>query len=262
MLKLGFIGTGTLTRAVVEGLLDVHGEQIEVFLSPRSEAISRELARSHANVARLESNQAVADAARTVFLGVRPQDMQQVLGALRFRREHKLVSFVAGADIRHIAALAEPCDDVVRVTPLPPIAIRRGPIVVFPNDASIIDLFRDLGTVIVAERAEHVAALGYGGGLMSSFFAMALAALRWLENEGVPRDMARDYLMSMYSALGDVGERTPGEELDRLPAEYETPGGINERCRAYLAERRWAEVYATGIDAMKEHLQQVAAKRG
>ena len=47
---LGFIGTGTLSAAVIDGLVHVHGQALSIHVSPRSEATSRALAERYANV--------------------------------------------------------------------------------------------------------------------------------------------------------------------------------------------------------------------
>lgn len=253
--RLGVIGTGTLSAAVIEGLLAVHGDRLEIMVSPRSEAVSRDLAERYPQVTRASSNQAVVDAADIVLLGVRPQHLDEVMARLRLRADQTVLSFVAGAGLARLAPLCAPATRVLRVTPLPPIARRQGPILVFPGDPETETLFAGLGTVIVPENADQIMALGYAGGLMASFFEMALAAIRWLEAEGVPRSMGRDYVMSMFAALGDTGLRTPADSLEGLPGEHATPGGINERCLNQLSEAGWFADYASGLEAMKTHLE-------
>lgn len=52
----GFIGTGTITEAVVTGLGKTHFQDTEIVVSPRSEAISARLAAENPNVSVAASN--------------------------------------------------------------------------------------------------------------------------------------------------------------------------------------------------------------
>ena len=260
-MRIGIVGTGTLAAAVVEGLVSVHGDRLRILVSPRSERTSTDLARRHGQVERAASNQQVLDACDTVILGIRPQHLESVTGALDFREGHRIVSFVAGASVERIAALCAPARSVVRVTPLPPIARRKGPIIVYPQDAEIEMLFAELGTIILPDTPEQIMALGYAGGLMASFFEMSLAAIDWLEEEGVPKGMGRDYVMAMFAALGETGLETELAALDDLPAEHATPGGINERCLDHLRDAGWFREYRDGLNAMKSHLEAIATRK-
>ena len=208
---------------------------------------------------RARSNQAVVDACDTIVIAVRPQQIDTVLPSLGLRSDQTVLSFVAGVDIARMERLSAPAARVIRVTPLPMIADRQGPLLVYPRADDVIALFDGLGTVIVPETQKQVMALGYAGGLMATFFEMTNAGIDWLEGETLPRETARDYLMSMYAALGATGRTTPVTHLPNLPAEFSTPGGINERCHAHLREVGWFDEFQTGLDAMKRHLEALQA---
>ena len=77
-MRIGFIGTGTISAAVVEGLQSLP-DAPEIVLSPRSEATSIALAAKFAKVSRAQSN---ADAAKAdiVFLGMRPAQPRESNG--------------------------------------------------------------------------------------------------------------------------------------------------------------------------------------
>ncbi len=261
-MRLGFIGTGTLAKAVIEGLIAVHGDRLEIVLSKRSESVARLLAERFPAVLRAKSNQQVVDEAEVVFVAVRPQDLSEALSGLLFRPNQTVVSFVAGARSDDVAQLVNPATRVLRVTPLPTVAQRRGPILVFPAAPDIEALFAELGTVIVPESQEQVMALGFAGGLMASFFQMANSGIHWLRDEGVPTEMGRDYLMSMYAALGTEGLNSPVTKLPDMPREFSTDGGINEACLCHLEAVGWFETFTTGLAVMKQHLEDLRTECG
>ena len=78
-MKLGFIGTGALTSAIVTGLKSDPDNSVSILLSPRNEDIAASLASRYRDVRVAPDNQAVLDACDTVMLAVRPQLAHDVL---------------------------------------------------------------------------------------------------------------------------------------------------------------------------------------
>jgi pyrroline-5-carboxylate reductase len=249
-LKLGFIGTGTISAAVIHGIGRAWGDGNEIVISPRSTQVSQALAERYSWVRRAESNQAVIDASDIVFLGVMPHQAAEVIGALRLREGQTLASFVAGLEVAALQKLSGPDVLVCRVTPLPPIAHLEGPVMLYPGLADVRQILAPLGVLIEPDSDEAMAALSTASGLMSSFFRMSQEAVGWLEARGLPRVQARDYVMAMFAALSKTALRHDPATLEALPREHETTGGINEACRAHLEEQGWFEAFARSMDAI------------
>src|SRR5438552_13200263 len=72
-MKLGFIGTGALTSAIVTGLKSDPAASVSILLSPRNEHIAATLASRYTDVRVATDNQAVLDHCDTIMLAVRPQ---------------------------------------------------------------------------------------------------------------------------------------------------------------------------------------------
>ena len=96
--RFGFIGTGTITEAIVTGMLAGEGPAPEIIVSPRSAATAARLAALSSTVLVARDNQHVVDAAEMVFLAVRPNVAEDVVRALRFRAGQRIVSLVATLD--------------------------------------------------------------------------------------------------------------------------------------------------------------------
>ena len=94
-MKLGFVGTGALSSAIVTGLKSLPGETTPVVVSPRNEEIAADLAARYPDVRIAADNQAVVDQCDTVMLAVRPQIAREVLKELRFQPDHHVVSLIA-----------------------------------------------------------------------------------------------------------------------------------------------------------------------
>jgi len=243
-MQIGFIGTGTIAAAMVEGLHTIGGAPATL-VSPRSEALSRALAERFPNVRRASSNAEVATA-DIVVLAMRPAQVQQALAGLTFGPHQTVVSLVAGLPLAEVQALA-PHSPVCRVVPLPGIARGEGPITVFPRLPDVVALLEPLGDLLVTTSE---AALNMGGisAFMSSYFELQAALIRTAEAAGVPEPEARTYVTSLLSMLATTARRTPPEEFGKLVIEHQTKGGLNERVRDTLLAAGWFVAPAKAFD--------------
>ena len=94
-MKIGFIGTGAITTAMVEGLCQADHLPADIVVSPRNMKKAEKLAARFDNVRIAGNNQVVADECDCVVLAVIPQIAQSVLGELHFRRKQKIISVTA-----------------------------------------------------------------------------------------------------------------------------------------------------------------------
>lgn len=237
MLRIGFIGVGTIASAFVTGLRRARHED-EIVLSPRSEANGRQLVERFKGIRPATSNAEVVAVADVVFLAMRPAQVEEALDGLRFREDQVLASFVTGLSVPDLAALA-PHSHVARVLPLPMIAEGRGPVICFPSNDVLLGLLRGLGDVIVPKSEAELRAMGAASGFMSTFFELQNALSGWLGERGVPPSEAHLYVASMLSGLAEVGRATPFDRRAALPAEFETKGGLNARTRGKLKTLGW-----------------------
>src|ERR1700744_858683 len=103
--RIGFIGTGTITEAIVTGLVAAPRELCEIWVSPRNQEIAARLSGRHALVHVGRDNQDVADRCDLLCLAVRPQIAEQVLSQLHLAPTHHILSFIATWNRERIAAL-------------------------------------------------------------------------------------------------------------------------------------------------------------
>ena len=128
MATLGFIGTGNMGGALARAACrSVPSDQ--VFLANRTVEKAKALAEELD--CRVADNEAVAQSADLIFLGVKPQYMQGLLediGPILEKRESRflLVSMAAGLTIPRIRELAGKDYPVIRIMPNTPSGIGEG----------------------------------------------------------------------------------------------------------------------------------------
>ncbi|KFC69382.1 pyrroline-5-carboxylate reductase [Bosea sp. LC85] len=247
-MKLGFIGTGALTSAIVTGLKSDPDNSMSVVLSPRNEDIAASLASRYRDVRVAPDNQAVLDACDTVMLAVRPQLAHDVLPELRFRRDHHVVSLIATLSRETIAALTAPAGQVTKALPMPMVAHRQGATIMCPPDPGMAALFGGLGKVIEVENSSEFDALSVATATFATHFTYLDTIHRWLEDHGVAKPQARDYVASLFKALAAAPETNPDADFMHLAEEYATRGGINEQVLRALTEHRVFDVFSGSLD--------------
>jgi pyrroline-5-carboxylate reductase len=247
-MRLGFIGTGNIAAAMVEGL---GGNAI---LSPRGAALAAELAGRFPAVIIAGSNQAVVDQSDLVVLSVRPQVVEDVVRALRFRPAQKVLSLVAATNIETIRDWVGMDLPVVRAIPLPFVADRRCVTPIYPPDPEVAELFDRLGQTVECRTQEEFDLLAVGSALMGSYFGLLDVAHGWLVERGMPEASARSYLAGLFENLGRVAESSPKDFAD-LRDEYSTKGGLNEQIFRVFLEEGGAETLRTALGQVLQRVR-------
>lgn len=251
MLRLGFIGTGTLVESVIGSLQKHRGDQYWFFVSPRSETRSRSLAAEYSNVQRMRSNAEIVEQSDIVFLGMRPQQLDAAVAGLRFRSAQIIVSTLANTPHSLLLSRVAPATRVCRVIPTAAVKYCKGPVTVYPRDAVVEDIFRDLGELIVVDLESDLAAVSQASALMSSHFQLQNTVVKWLLSRDVAPPTATAYVRSMFRGFAEITlAGSPGSE-PMTPEEYETRGGLNECARRFLGEAGWFDQVTRALNAIE-----------
>jgi pyrroline-5-carboxylate reductase len=253
-MKLGFIGTGALTAAIVTGLKSAGDNDVPVLLSPRNEDIATGLASRYREVRIAADNQAVLDESDTVMLAVRPQIAREVLAKLRFRRSHHVVSLIATLSPADVAALTAPAEQVTKALPMPMIAHRQGATIIHPPEPGMAAFFGRLGKVIEVETPGEFDALSVATATYASYFKYLDTIDRWLKDHGVADAKAHDYVATIFQALGNAPQTMPGADFMHLAQDYATRGGINEQILRELTAGKVFDAIAESLDGVHRRI--------
>lgn len=254
-MKLGFIGTGNIASAVIEGFCTAGIEDLAIYVSPRNETQSKLLADKYACVTRMESNQAVADHADIVFIAVRPPIAEAVVRALQFREDHTVVSFVAFLKQAVLTSSIAPARVACRAIPLPAVALHQCPIPVYPPTPAITQLFSHIGQPLEVNDEQQLVALWTLTGLISPFYDMLQSLSSWTTDKGVPAATANAYIANMYQALAYMAQQAHPIDFQELSRHAATPKGMNEQAGKEIRE---SGAHAQYVQAANRLLQRFA----
>lgn len=254
LMKLGFVGTGALTAAIVAGLKSVADNAVSVLLSPRNEEIAAGLASRFKDVRVAPDNQAVLDGSDTVMLAVRPQVAHEVIPSLRFRADHHVVSLIATLSLGDIATLVAPAHRLTKALPMPMIALRQGATILYPPDRDMAAFFGNLGKAIEVENASEFDALSVVTATYASYFKYLDTIHTWLKAQGIDEAKGRDYVATLFKALANAPETAPEASFMHLSQEYATRGGINEQVLNELSKAGLFDAFNLSLDGVHKRI--------
>jgi pyrroline-5-carboxylate reductase len=249
-MRLGFVGTGTITEAIVTGALGADMPITSIYLSPRNADIAARLAGASPLVHVAENNQQVVDRSDMVFLAIRPQVAEEVVRGLRLRTDHHVVSLIAATEISSLTRWIGQELRLTRAIPLPFVAERQGVTPIYPPDAEVAAFFDALGSAIEAKTEEEYQLFGVASALMGTFFGILEVSGRWLEEHGMPYDQAKAYLAPLFGSLADTAARPQHPSFEQLRVEFSTRGGLNEQVFVDFAARGGSAALTEALDGV------------
>jgi len=234
----GFVGTGTMSSAIVRGLSTLASPPRSIVLSPRNAEKAAALKEQFPELVCVATdNQAVVDQSDVIFVGVLPKIAEETLRALRFQPRHTVISLVSTATLPSLREWCAPVPpaSVVRAIPLPPVAMHRGASLVTPKHSLALAVFEALGTPVVVETEAAMKKMMSVTALMGQFYAQQRETLKWLEAEGVDPASAAKFTGAVFHCFSfdsaQASEHTFAELVDE-----QTPGGLNEQVVRELTE--------------------------
>ena len=140
-MNIGFLGSGHITSSIIEGIFKSKLKIKKIYISPRNKLISKKLSKRFKKVIVSNNNQQVIDSSSWVFLAVTPNVGKKILKNLRFNKSKKIISLISTININRIKKITKN-KNISRVIPLPFIGMRKGPIIICPNDNKLKNFFK------------------------------------------------------------------------------------------------------------------------
>jgi len=228
-MKLGFIGTGKITLAVVTGICGSKISFKKILLSPRNKNVSRKLKKKFKKVSIAKNNQEVLNSCNWVFLAVTPTVSEKIIKLLRFRSSQTIVSFISTMTLSQLKKAIKVKSKIVRAIPLPPISLRKGPVPIFPPNKKVKNFFNKLGTTVEITNEKLLNNFWSTSGMMAPFYELLRVMTDWLVKKGVKRNNAQKYITSLFLALSEDAVVNSKKDLKYLVKDSQTPRGLNEQ---------------------------------
>ena len=228
-MKIGFIGTGHITKSVINGILSSKLKIKKILISKRSNKISTALKKKSKKIAILNDNQEIINKSNWVFLAVTPEVGHKILPKLKFKKNQTIISFISTIKMKDLKNYVKVNSKIVRAIPLPPISIRKGPVPIFPPNKKVKQFFDYLGTTVEINKENLSLNFWSTSSMMAPFYELLQTLSSWLSSKGINKMDAQKYITSLFIALSEDAKVNAKKDLKILVKNSQTPRGLNEQ---------------------------------
>jgi len=235
-MKLGFIGTGQISKAVILGILKSKIKYSKIFISKRSLKISKLLSKKSKKIVVYKDNQKILNESDWIFLALTPTVGNKIIKDLDFKKTHLIISFISTIKMKDLKKLIKVKAKIVRAIPLPPISLKKGPVPIFPPNRMVKDFFNKIGNTIEISKENLSLNFWTTSSIMAPFYGILYHLSSWLVKKGIKKNDAQNYITSLFLALAKDAN-IKSNDLKKLVNESQTPKGLNEQSLKELKKR-------------------------
>ena len=233
-MKLGFIGTGEITKAVVEGILISKIKFNKIFLSKRNKLISSYLNNKSKKINILSSNQEIVNNSDWIFLAITPTVGKKIIKEINFPKNKIIISFISTLKLVELKKILKVKKNIIRAIPLPPISIMKGPIPLYPPNKKVAKFFNKIGECIELNNEKISLNFWAMSSMMAPYYEILLTTSKWLQKKGMDKKSSQKYITSLFLALSNAASLYSKKDLKVLVKNSQTPKGLNEQNLKFL----------------------------
>ena len=228
-MKLGFIGTGKIAYSVINGICKSKISYKKIIISARNKYTAQSLKKKFKKVIIAKDNQEIINTCDWIFLSITPAVGKEIIKNLKFRSSQTVISFISTITLSQLKKAIRVKAKIVRAIPLPPIALKKGPIPICPPNKKVKEFFNKIGTTVEIKNEKSSINFWATSGIMAPFYELLRVMTNWLVKKGVKRDDAQKYITSLFLALSEDAVVNSKKDLKYLVKESQTPRGLNEQ---------------------------------
>lgn len=258
-MKVGFIGTGNMAQAIIDGLLKTGTvSKEEVFVSSGHFENAQTFA-AETGVHACKSNQEVASKSDIVLLAVKPKIIEKVLKELKeYSQKVLFISIASGKSLTDLeTALEDPQASIVRVMPNVNVSVGAGVSAICKNEAATEEqlqqatiIFEAIGSVYPLAEADFSTFIGLAGSSPAFIYMLIDAMGRTGVLNGLSKQTATEIaakaIMGCQKFLSS--DKNPWELVDQVSS----PGGTTVAGVVALEEAGFIPAIIKGINTTIE----------
>lgn len=270
MNKIGFIGTGNMSSAMIHGMMSTGTYPApSVVLFNRTLSKAEKMADQFKGMTVVASEREVVENAKYILLGVKPYQYQEVIEKIKevITPEHVIITIAAGLSIENIRYWFGDDVKVVRTMPNTPAQVMTAMTAVTFSDrieeeerAWVLDFLRSFGAVEIIEEKLMDAVPAISGSSPAYMFQMIEA----MADEGVRQGFQRDqaYRMAAQAMMG-AGKMVleTGLHPGVLKDQVTSPGGTTIEAIKTLEENGFRAAVMKAMAACTLKTAQMTAKK-
>ena len=250
---LGFIGTGKISSSIVYGIFKSKFKVKKIYISSRNINIAKKLAKKFKVIKVLNNNQDIINKSSVIFLGVTPNVGNKILSRLKFSKNKKIISLISTINLEKLKKLTK-VKNIVRATPLPPIEIKKGPIIICPPSKFAKNIFKYLGKVFEIRNEKLSYKFWSTASLMAAFYEILNTSSQWLVKKGINKKLADTYTAELFLALSQDALNKSSQGYKKLVADSQTPKGLNMQVLNELKKGKFFTKFTKALENVNKRV--------
>ncbi len=250
---LGFIGTGKISSSIIYGIFKSKLKVKKIYISSRNINIAKKLAKKFRSIKVLKDNQEIIDKSSVIFLGITPNVGNKILPKLKFSKNKKIISLISTLNLEKLKSFTK-AKNIVRATPLPPIEIKRGPIIICPPNKFAKNIFKHLGKVLEIRNEKLSYKFWSTASLMAAFYEILNTSSKWLVKKGINKKFADTYIAELFLALSQDALNKSSQGYKKLVADSQTPKGLNMQVLNELKKGKFFTKFTKALENVNKRV--------
>ena len=252
---LGFIGTGKISSSIIYGIFKSKLKITRIYISSRNKNIAKKLEQRFKSVKIIKDNQEIINKSSTIILALTPKVGIKIIPKLEFPKNKKIISLISTINLDKLKRLTKN-KNIIRATPLPPVEINKGPIIICPPNKSAKNLFKNLGTVIEIRNEKLSYKFWSTASIMASYYEILNVSAGWLIRKGINKNIANNYIAELFLSLSQDAKNKKSRGFKKLVSDSQTPKGLNMQV---LNELKKDKFYIKFIKALEKVNKRVSS---
>jgi len=238
-MKIGFIGTGRIATAIIQGMYLKKIQTNKILISARNKKNSFFLKRKYKKISILRDNQDILHHSDVIFLTTTPKVGKKILSKLQFKKNQTVFNLMSTIHNSELKKMIGKVKKIIKVAPLPMIEHGIGPIIIYPKDKFAENFFSKLGEVFCSSNEELNKKLWVMTSLMATYLEIYKTNVDWLKKKGISENIGRKYLSNLFQSLSKETLNNHHNNLTSLIKSFQTKGGINEQLLVQLKRQKF-----------------------
>ena len=250
---LGFIGTGKISSSIIYGIFKSKLKVKKIYISSRNTNIAKKLAKKFRSIKVLRDNQDIINKSSVIFLGITPNVGKKILPKLKFSKNKKIISLISTINLEKLKKLTK-VKNIVRATPLPPIEIKMGPIIICPSSKFAKNIFKHLGKVLEIKNEKLSYKFWSTASLMAAYYEILNTSSKWLIKKGINKKFADTYVAELFLALSQDALNKSSQGYNKLVSDSQTPKGLNMQVLNELKKGKFFTKFTKALENVNKRV--------
>ena len=250
MAIIGFIGTGEIASAMVNGITN---QGHKIYVSERGVKYASKLALL--NDVQITNNQELIDKSDIIILCLLKNTAEKVLPKLNFKKDKKIISVMVDVSFYDLATLCNPAQEIEITIPLPFIAGGNCPLPCYPTGMIVSELFSKKNRIFVVNTEVGLNAHFAVSAMASVILSQAKISSKWLSHFTNDKENSEAYILEMLGEYLSNVSRSNNIDLSNALDSLNTPGGLNQTLRNHMEASNISGNLVAGLDGFRDRLK-------